>query len=190
MSEMQKYTPSFDKRYNYGDYLAWPDEIRYELIDGKAYALASPSREHARIVGRLHLLLGNFLAGKPCEAAFGLDVRLEATDEADRSDGTVVQPDLMVVCDEKKMGKNAVIGAPDFIIEVLSPSNRENDLYVKYLKYELSGVREYWIVDPQLEQVFVHILKDGKYSTSSHDSSTELPVSALPGLVINLESVF
>jgi segregation and condensation protein B len=132
--------------YTYADYLTWDDKVRYELIDGMPYMMASPSQKHQEISGELFRQLGNFLLGKPCKPFHApFDVRLNAN----KSDDTVVQPDLLVVCDHSKLDGKSVNGAPDFIIEILSPSTMSYDLIIKLNKYMRSGVREYWVVDPE-----------------------------------------
>jgi Uma2 family endonuclease len=119
-------------------------------------------------------------------APFG--VRLFPKD--DLSDDTVVEPDILVVCDKTKIDKQGCKGAPDLIIEILSPSNIHHDRIVKFQKYLAAGVREYWIVDPDNKGVDVHVLQDGAYHTMVYDETSEAPVSVLPGCVINLAGVF
>jgi len=140
-------------RYTYADYIKWDDSIRYELIDGVAYAMAAPSRLHQKISGEIFRQLSNFLKGKQCEAyAAPFDVRLNV----DSYDDIVVQPDLLVVCDESKHDGQSVIGAPDFIIEILSPKNTKHDTDLKYRLYQKAGVKEYWIVNPFRRTVEVY----------------------------------
>ena len=108
-----------ERGFTYKDYARWDDDIRYELIDGVPYAMASPSRLHQKISGRIFRQLANFLRGKSCEVyAAPLDVRLNPH----TFDNIVVQPDILVVCDESKYDDKSIKGAPDFIIEILSPT--------------------------------------------------------------------
>ena len=138
------------------DYLELPDDQRVELIDGVFYDMAGPSRLHQAILGHLHAQLYPFAENHPeCELFLSpSDVRL------DRDDYTVVQPDLYIICrqDEQEKKERMVSGAPDFIIEILSPSNRQHDMFRKLNKYRFSGVREYWIVDPEHLKVIVYDL--------------------------------
>ena len=175
------------RKYTYEDYLNSDDETRYELIDGVIYMMSSPSQAHQDILGELHGRLWSFLRGKPCkvyQAPF--DVRLNA----DTADDTVVQPDLLVVCDMKKLDGKACVGAPDMVIEVLSPSTSKKDKTTKLNHYLKAGVRELWIVDPDDKTVTVYILKNGEYIVRAYDDSGTVPVHVLDGCQINLKEVF
>ena len=181
------------KKYTYSDYCKWDDGKRWELIEGIPYAMSpAPARKHQRILGKLYLLFGNFLKNKQCEiypAPF--DVRLNGKDE----DDTVVQPDISVICDRSKLNDKGCVGAPDLIIEILSPSTARKDRIKKFNQYQKAGVAEYWIVDPDTESVQVHLLNEqGQYVTFAYendaDFETLVPVNILEGLVINLQEVF
>ena len=175
-----------EKRYTYSDYLAWDDDVRYELIDGIPYMLASPSVEHQRVLRGLFGQLYVFLEGKPCEVfSAPFDVRLNA----DGKDDDVVQPDLLVVCDKTKLDKTCN-GAPDMIIEILSPSSVQRDSFIKLMKYQKYGVREYWIVDPESQAVNVFLLENGKYTVTTYTKNDHIPVHVLSGCTINLSDVF
>lgn len=176
------------RRYTYADYVTWKDDIRYEIIDGIAYAMASPSQEHQRISGKLYLQLGNFLRGKNCEVFHApLDVRLNVNS----FDDIVVQPDIFVVCDESRRNGKSVKGAPDLIIEILSPYNVRHDTFVKFRQYQKAGVKEYWIVDPIRRTIEAYILKNGKYGVGSvYRNDDTVPVHILEGCQINLTEVF
>jgi Uma2 family endonuclease len=177
-----------DIRYTYADYLTWDDDIRYELIDGVPYMMAAPSIRHQEISGEIFGLLREFLKGKPCRVLHApVDVRLKAH----RKDDTVVQPDVIIVCNSKKIenGKSC-IGAPDMVVEVLSPSTRYRDYLVKEKKYAEAGVPEYWIVDPEAEAVQQLILNDGVYDVTPYKSGDTIPIHILPGCEINLTSIF
>ena len=178
-----------DPRYTYADYCGWDDSERWELIDGVAYALASPSRWHQTVSKRFFRQLDSFLDGKHCEAFYApFSVRLNA----DADDNTVVEPDILVVCDESKLNDGkGVIGAPDFIVEVLSPSTAAHDLVIKFRLYQRSGVREYWTVDPERKTTAAHVLQNGKYNTRFfNELDSDAPVEVLEGCVINLSKVF
>ena len=177
----------FDKngRYSYGDYLTWEGPERYQLINGEAFLMASPSVMHQAILREISYQFTAWLRGKPCQVFFApLDVRLFP--EEDNSDDTVVQPDLLVVCDEKKLAKNSVNGAPDLVIEIMSPSNSHRELFLKFQYYLEAGVREYWIIYPEEKKVQVHIYENGHYISTVYKDNAGIPVSILPGLVISL----
>ena len=178
--------------YTYTDYCTWGDDERWELIDGVPYAMApAPSVGHQSVCVKLATQLENFLEGHPCKVLVApVDVRLNADD----ADDTVVQPDVLVVCDESKFGKDgkAIIGAPDFIIEVLSPSSAKRDLIIKKKLYGEHGVREYWAVDPELKAVMTYVHMDGiGYVARSYgEQDTTVPVEILEGCTIDLTKVF
>jgi len=152
------------ERYTYADYASWPEDTRYELIDGVAYAMAGPNRRHQEIVGNLFLQLANALEGHPCRVYVApFDVRLPKADEEDEAVDTVVQPDLSVFCDRSRLDDKGARGAPDWIIEVLSPATAGHDQILKRRAYERSGVREYWLVHPTDRIVIIYWLTDGAY---------------------------
>jgi len=176
-----------DKRFTYADYLTWDENIRCELIDGIPYMMIAPSRMHQGISVALTSQLYNFLRGKPCkvyEAPF--DVRLNA----DKGDDTVVQPDILVVCDNAKLDDKGCIGAPDLIVEILSPSSYKHDLVLKFHKYLEAGVREYWIVNPDSKTVNVYILDNGNYMAFAYLESDSVPSHVLEGCTVHLDEVF
>ena len=173
--------------YTYADYLAWPDDIRYELIDGTPYLMASPSETHQAILFELAGQFWNFLKGKPCRAFTApFDVRLNPKN----GDDIVVQPDLLVVCDVSKLDGKACAGAPDLIVEILSPSTALMDRFVKFNRYLYAGVREYWIVDPETRTVAAHFLKDGQYVINTYGETDTVCVNVLPGCEISLSDLF
>lgn len=174
-------------RYTYADYANWDDKIRYELIDGVAYAMASPSRMHQKISGELYGRLWQFLRGKPCEAYHApFDVRLNA----DSFDDIIVQPDIFVVCDESKHDGKSLKGAPDMVMEILPPFNLRRDTVTKARLYRKAKVREYWIVDPNAKTVQTYILKNGSYTVRDYSFDDIIPVHVLKGCEINLADVF
>jgi len=176
-------------RFTYADYLEWEGSERYELINGEAYMMASPSVSHQAILMELSIQFGNWLQGKPCKVfASPLDVRLFP--QKNKSDKTVLQPDLLVVCDSKKLTKNSVNGPPDMVIEIVSPSNTHSKLFHKFLYYLEAGVREYWVIDPDTKKALVHIYEDGRYITTSYNENARIPVTILPGLEIALEDLW
>ena len=176
----------YNRLYTYSDYLEWDDDKRRELIDGVPYLMAMPSLRHQEVVGNIFILLKNFLKGKPCKVYLPLDVRLNAA----TLDNTVVQPDIIVVCDHSVLDKAGIKGVPDMVIEILSPSTARYDKITKFNKYLESGVREYWIVDPESKTVAVNILDDGKYITHAYNANDMVKVHVLEGCVIDLNEVF
>jgi Uma2 family endonuclease len=138
--------------------------------------------------------LNNFLKGKSCEAnlrqgevlAAPCDVRLNAED----GDNTVVQPDILVVCDEAKLSEKGCQGAPDLVVEILSPSSESHDKVLKFNKYLQAGVREYWIVSPDSKTVSVFVLENGKYIASAYSLEDTLPSYVLEGCMIPLADIF
>lgn len=175
-----------DTHYTFEDYMSWDDNQRWEIIDGVPYAMAPPSTTHQRVVSRLHGQIYNFLRGKPCEAfvaPFGVRLNAEKND-------TVVEPDIAVVCDKNKLDKNGCKGAPDLIIEILSPSTLRYDRIVKFNKYLAAGVREYWIIDPEEKFVGVNILAGEHYIHKPYGEGEDVPVTIFPGCVIHMSEVF
>jgi Uma2 family endonuclease len=175
--------------YTYADYLEWNDGKRYELIDGRAYMLAAPSPDHQSISGEIFRQFSNFLLGKSCRVfAAPLDVRLFP--QKNLNDKTVVQPDLLVVCDKVKLDKHGCNGAPDMVIEILSLSNDAEEMLRKFQKYLQAGVREYWVVDLDNHLIQVHILDKGRYISSIYDGDAVVPVSILPELSVELNTLW
>lgn len=174
--------------YRYADYLDWPEGERFELIDGTAYAMApAPLRVHQELLGAIYREVATHLDGKPCRPFVApFDVRLPQADENDEDIDTVVQPDMVVVCDRSKLDERGCRGAPDWVMEVLSPSTTLYDLTTKRDLYERVGVREYWLVHPADRIVTVHLLQDGRYGAPHvHGMSGRLAVRILPEVIIN-----
>jgi Uma2 family endonuclease len=176
-----------DQRYTYADYCTWDDSERWELIDGIPYAMSSPTWEHQGVSSELSRQIGNFLRDKPCKVfAAPFDVRLNA----DTYDDTVVQPDIVVICDRSKLSGTGCVGAPEMVIEILSPSTARRDKLVKFQQYRKAGVREYWIVDSDSKTVAAHILENDEYITRAYGETDNAPVHILEGCTIELSYVF
>ena len=139
-----------DTIYTYAHVLAWPEHERWEILQGVPYAMTpAPTIRHQEVAGALYRILGNYMQGKDCRVFIApLDVLLSERQEPDEQIQTVVQPDVFVVCDKSKLDKNRCKGAPDLIIEVLSPTTARKDRREKFLLYEKYGVKEYWLVEP------------------------------------------
>lgn len=174
------------------DYLALPDSgPRLELIGGVPKAMAGAGALHQRIVLEFTLQLGTQLRGQPCQlfpAPF--DVRLPQADEAEGDEKNVVQPDLLIVCDPSKLRPNSLRGAPDFVLEVISPGSKRHDLLRKRRLYEQSGVREYWVYEP--EEVLLYRFRagdDGVWLAEIVAGTGMQTLSALPALSVDFDSV-
>jgi len=175
--------------YTYRDYYSWGEDLRCELIDGVPYMLAAPTLRHQNVAGRIYSQLMVWLEGKPCRAFIApTDVRL--FHEQDESDRTVVQPDVLVVCDESKLSDGrSCRGAPDFVVEVVSEGSVKKDFVTKKDKYEKAGVREYWAVDE--EEVRKYELADGRYRQTvfTLDRDLSVDVGVLPGCRISFRDI-
>jgi Uma2 family endonuclease len=183
-----------EETFNYGNYIRWDDGERWELIDGVAYNMTpAPARRHQGILTQLAGQFFNYLKDKPCKLYLApFDVRLPENDEADEEITTVVQPDIVVICDPDKLDDRGCRGAPDLAIEILSPSTSRKDMKVKFDLYENRGVREYWIVDPSGGTVMIFRLgDDGRYGRPQVYTDEDLaPVGIFEDLVIDLKAVF
>lgn len=190
-----------DKRWTYADYLTWDDGQRWELIEGEAYLLQgpvglapAPNRHHQELSGSLFFQLFAHLKGKSCQIfAAPFDVRLsEQPDVSDNYVETVVQPDLLVVCDKAKLDDKGCNGAPDLVIEITSPSTARHDLKTKYDLYQKHGVKEYWIIHPSEKTLMVFKLQpDGCYGAPDrYAGDDQVSVPLLGDLVIELAEVF
>ena len=149
----------FDRQgtYTIDDYFALPDERRVELIDGVFYDMGAPTGLHQLIAGEVHRQIANYILerGGDCMVLISpVDVQLDCDER------TMVQPDVLIVCDPDKEQNGRIFGAPDFVLEVLSPSTSKKDSYLKLMKYMNAGVREYWIINPFKEKVIIYTLED------------------------------
>ncbi|MBQ0058403.1 MAG: Uma2 family endonuclease [Lachnospiraceae bacterium] len=155
--------------YTVEDYRALPDDLRVELIDGRYYYMEAPTTFHQYIAGSAYAQLVNQIAskgGRCIPFISPIDVRLEMNNK------TMVQPDVIIVCDPKKVTGRNIEGAPDFVMEVISPSSKSKDYYLKRYKYEVAGTREYWIVDPYAKYVITYHLEKTDQATIHPLSST------------------
>jgi len=174
-----------EKKYTYTDYLTWPDDERWEIIDGKPYNMTpAPSTRHQKIVWRFSHILGNKLPDSPCK------IFIAPTDVV-LSEHNIVQPDVFVVCDDNKIMEANIQGSPDLIVEVLSPATVIKDKRGKKALYEKYGVKEYIIMDPIELYVERFCLKEGRYAESEVFGPKEiLPLCFLEGIKISLREVF
>lgn len=185
--------PAEKARYTFADCLTWGEDERIELIDGEPVMMAPPSRAHQEISMELSRQIANFLEGKRCRVyAAPFAVRLFEQD-GDRPEDvdTVVEPDITVVCDRNKLDTHGCKGAPDVVIEILSPSTARHDRLVKLHLYQQAGVREYWIVSPEEQTVQVFLLRDGLLLPCEvYDRFAVAKITALDGCFIELARVF
>jgi len=181
-------------KYTYRDYLNWPMEERWEIINGVPYSMSpAPSRKHQDVSGELFNQIYSYLKGKPCKVySAPFDVRLSAEGESDEATTNVVQPDISVICDTFKLDDKGCKGSPDLIIEIASPSTLRKDLKDKFYLYEKALVKEYWLVYPEEKTIVVNTLKeDGKYGRPEMYSEEDtIKVGILNSLEIILKDVF
>ena len=186
--------PAEKVRYTFADVLLWDGDEHIEIINGEAFMMATPSRIHQEITGELFRQLANFLEGKQCKvysAPFGVRLFEQDGDRPEDVD-TVVEPDISVVCDRSRLDEHGCKGAPDLVIEVLSPSTQRHDQLVKLNLYQRAGVREYWIVDSENKTVRV-MIQAGDGTLRTHEIYRQedvAKVNALDGCFIELSKVF
>ena len=182
-----------ERFYSYADVLTWDESERTELIYGQPVMMSPPSRVHQEVIGELFAQIHAYLRGKRCKvypAPFG--VRLfEKEGDSPYSVDTLVEPDITVVCDPGKLDDAGCKGAPDLIIEVLSPSTQRHDRLTKFSLYQRAGVQEYWLVDPASRSVSVYTLEEGAYHAAVvYASNSSAPVGVLEDCTIDLTTVF
>jgi len=186
--------PSPDYTYTYADYLKWKFEERLELFKGKIFKMSAPNTKHQVVAGNIYMRLRNQLDSQKCHVFIApFDVRLPVRNRKnDNEITTVVQPDLCVVCDETKIDERGCCGAPDLVIEILSPGNSQKEVRLKFELYEEAGVKEYWIVNPVEENLAVHILgEDQKFRGFKMYAGGDIIQSAsVTGLSIDVNDIF
>jgi Uma2 family endonuclease len=183
--------PAEEGHFTYEDYKEWEltEGERYELIHGAAYAMSAPTMYHQSILTALAAKFYNFFEGKPCKVyAAPLDVRLFY--QEDERDDTVVQPDITVICDEKKRGSEGCRGAPDLVVEILSPSNTAIEMVRKFDLYREAGVREYWVLSTEPKTLITYCFHQGEIITRVFGRADTVETGIFPGLEIPLEPVF
>ncbi len=200
LSEIKVEEPESPVGFTYADYLTWNFKERIELIRGRIFKMCpAPTIIHQKISGNIETKFSNFLKGKQCKYFHApIDVRLKGKPFRkkklrDDEINTVVQPDIIVVCDEEKLKDNrSVDGAPELVVEILSPGNTKTETRYKFDLYEENGVLEYWVVYPEYKQIYVYLLNEkeeyGKpaiYEANEHISS-----KVLKGLSIPMEDIF
>ena len=172
--------------YTEDDYYALPEDVRAELIDGQIYYQAAPNRRHQKLVMTLSKLIANYIdvKGGSCEvypAPFAVKLR------KDRKN--IVEPDISVICDKNKLTDQGCLGAPDWIIEIISPSTSSHDYIRKLNLYADAKVREYWIVDPEQQQIIVYFLEKENFKMKAHTFQDTIPVNIYEDFSIDFSSI-
>jgi Uma2 family endonuclease len=180
------------KTYSYADYYSWKFQERVELLRGKIMQMSpAPSRVHQTLQAKIGTKLYNFLENQPCEMFYApFDVRLERVKD-DKNVQNVVQPDICVVCDISKLDDRGCSGAPELIVEILSPGNTKKEMKYKFELYEAAGVLEYWIVDPTEKVIFQYVLENKQFT--NHRPLIEedtIQSVAIAGFSMTLVSIF
>lgn len=176
-----------EKIYTEADYYNLPEDIRAELIDGKIYDQAAPNRIHQKISSELNAAIRNYIRSKngSCDVyAAPFAVRL-----FEDNDKTVVEPDISVICDPDKLTDRGCTGAPDWIIEIISPGNPGHDMIYKLNLYANAGVREYWIVDPRSKTVFVYYLEQKDFVVKAYSFQDKIKVNIYDDFFIDFREL-
>jgi Uma2 family endonuclease len=187
-----------NRKYTYADYLTWADDKMRELLNGFVRLMSpAPALKHAVVSRRLAYDFIHYIErnGGDCQVFYApFDVRFPSAPDntADDQIDTVVQPDICVVCDASKLSERGCLGAPDMVVEIISPSSMRYDLKEKFNIYEAGGVKEYWVVSPKEKGINVFILQEnGLYDRGTvYEWDTLVPVQTLKGLSIHTETLF
>ncbi len=181
-----------NKIYTYADYLLWKFEERVELLKGRIFKMSpAPNTKHQKISGNLFFDFRTCFNNKQCEIfSAPFDVRLATKNQKDEEILTVVQPDLCIICDSKKLDEKGCLGSPDLIVEILSPGNSKKEMKNKFELYQEAGVKEYWVVNPLDENIFVFVLKDGKYISKQPIVDDYVNSELFPQLKIHTDKIF
>lgn len=171
--------------YTEADYYDLSEDVRAELIEGQIYYQAAPSRTHQRILSGLHATIYNYIKSKggPCEvypAPFAVKLW---------EDKTIVEPDISVICNRDKLTDKGCTGAPDWIIEIVSPGNSSHDYIRKLNLYAAAGVREYWIVNPMKQTIFVYHLEETKFEVTAYTFRDKIKVNIYDDLWIDFPEI-
>ena len=172
------------------DYFNWPDDQRIEIIDGVVYNMATPTIPHQLIAGELVTIFRNYIRSKNGKC---IPSTSPITVQLDKDPKTMLQPDVIIVCDRDKFEEKVVFGAPDFVVEILSPSTRRKDMTIKLGKYMNAGVREYWMVDPKKKNIIVYLLNEEEkdYDISIYTFENEVPVGIYAGeCKVNFKEIY
>jgi Uma2 family endonuclease len=184
-----------DRRYTYADYRTWPNDERWELIDGVAWNMSpAPSSGHQGLLGELYIQAAPRLKGTPCRVYLApFDVLLpEHAGQREDDVVSVVQPDLTGICDASRITPRGCFGAPDWVVEIISPWTMKKDLNEKFTLYERNHIREYWLIDPGSRTMHVYRLEStGRYGEALVlEQGAEVPCPIGEGIVVRLAEVF
>jgi Uma2 family endonuclease len=174
--------------YSYSDYMKWQFQERVEIIMGKIFPMSAPTTLHQQIIGELFFTMYNFFKHTSCDVLLSpIDVRLPVGKQGNTFK-TVVQPDLCVICDKSKIVTQGIIGAPDLVVEILSPSNRQIEMHEKYEAYQASLVREYWIIHPGEQWMLQYVLNENRLFElhKKHENLSRLESVIFQGLVVDV----
>jgi Uma2 family endonuclease len=165
--------PNGERFLTIEDYRKLPEDVRVELIDGRFYYMESPSYKHQHLLSELLFHISFYLKKNHgiCEV---LPAPMEV--QLDEDDYTLMQPDLLIVCDRNKILERTIFGAPDFIAEIMSPASRKKDMRLKLMKYYHAGVREYWIIDPERARVLSYFFEESALIPTLYTFEQEIPV--------------
>lgn len=182
-----------NKKYTFADYLTWSENERWEIIDGVPNMQSAPTWQHQAISRELLTQFNSFLKDKPCQVfASPFDLRIPETNEKDEETTFVVQPDILVVCDNAGLKGTGYYGTPTLVIEISSPSTARSDKVWKFNRYEKAGVKEYWIVEPDGKFISVFTLQaNNRYGRpESYTETDRVEVSVFPGFIVDLKPIF
>jgi len=186
--------PQEEGKYTYADYLTFPEGERWEIMEGIAYMQAAPSPIHQEVLGGLYSQIYQYLLDKPCKVyPAPFCVKLISGNEKKNEDiKMIVEPDISIVCDPSKIDQRGCNGAPDWVVEIVSPSSARIDKFIKFNQYEKAGVKEYWIVEPDIKLVSVFILQEnGRYGRPEiFTEEDRIKISIFADLEINLRLIF
>jgi Uma2 family endonuclease len=174
--------------YSYSDYMKWQFQERVEIIMGKIFPMSAPTTLHQHIIGELFFNIYSFFKYTSCNVILSpIDVRLPVGKQGNTFK-TVVQPDLCVICDKSKIVTQGIIGAPDLVIEILSPSNRQIEMHEKFEAYQASLVREYWIIQPGEQWMLQYVLSENNLFVlhKKHENLSRLESVIFQGLIVDV----
>ncbi len=175
-----------ERIYTEDDYNNLPEDVRAEIIDGQIYYQAAPSRIHQEILSYLHIEIGNYIRskGSPCKV-YPAPFAVKLSDDREN----IVEPDISVICNPDKLTDRGCTGAPDWIIEIISPGNSSHDYVLKLNKYMVAGVREYWIVNPIKKSIFVYHLEETKFEVTSYTFEDKVKSNIYTDLYIDFSTL-
>jgi len=174
--------------YSYSDYMKWQFQERVELIMGKIFPMSAPTTLHQHIIGELFFTMYAFFKHTLCNVILSpIDVRLPVGKQGNTFK-TVVQPDLCVICDKSKIVTQGIISAPDLVVEILSPSNRQIEMHEKFEAYQASLVREYWIIHPEEQWMLQYVLNENHLFVlhKKYENLSQLASVIFQGLVVDV----